>query len=144
MSSSHHQQPLNLVPCDPSYCIPLLIPALGRFLAVSTAFPVLRTALCRQAGLGSRRFPLPARPPILPSSWLTGDTLTHLTSCPAGYLHTFISACNTAQTMARTASCVLYPARQPRYGALPLPANSHPFPEPSRANTQSSVSCYPR
>jgi hypothetical protein len=74
MSSSHHQQPLNLVPCDPSYCIPLLIPALGRFLAVSTTFPVLRTAVCRQAGLCSRRFPLPARPPILPSSWLTGDT----------------------------------------------------------------------
>lgn len=35
-----------------SYCIPLLIPALGRFLAVSTTFPVLRTAFCTQAGLG--------------------------------------------------------------------------------------------
>lgn len=60
-----------------AYCLPLLIPALGRFLAVSTTFPVLRTAVCTQAGLGSRRFPLPARPPILPSSCLTGDTLTH-------------------------------------------------------------------
>ncbi|UKZ63786.1 uncharacterized protein TrAtP1_005009 [Trichoderma atroviride] len=35
--------------------------------------------------------------------------------------------------MARTASSVLYPARQPRHGALPLPANKPPpFPEPSR------------
>lgn len=117
------RRPLYVVPCDPY--VPHTAADTRPLSVPGSIHHVPCTPHCALHASGPLLSPLSSSGGAASYSALalTGDTPCLIHGC---YLHTFISACHSANA-ARTAATVLPPSRQPRYGALPLPASKPPL-----------------